>query len=104
MSNDENVEQLSLTTEEYLYQMEEDLQTDDLYSNGKKLRILKDLIEKQLAQADASHGRIKHHKVSVLAKSQLALYERRKQLVLSKLSKIGKKEVLLSKICEDRLK
>jgi len=57
----------SVTTDEFLYQMDEDIQTGDLYSNGRKIAILRSLIEKQAREADASYGRTKHHKMSALA-------------------------------------
>ena len=41
-----NYEAPSFSTEQLLFKLEEELDTSDLYYNGKKLRILKDLIEK----------------------------------------------------------
>lgn len=36
-----------MNTEEFLFKLEKELDTKDLYHDGKKLRILKELIDQQ---------------------------------------------------------
>jgi hypothetical protein len=57
----------SVTTDELLFRLDQELNTTDLYNDGRKLRILKDLIEQQAKEAKKSFGRIKQHRVSTLA-------------------------------------
>jgi aryl-alcohol dehydrogenase-like predicted oxidoreductase len=60
----------------YLYQLEEEIDTNDLYTNGKKLRILKSLIQ--------SRKDIPTEKVilSKYAQQQLAVYNNKKKKIL----------------------
>ena len=57
----------SVTTDELLFRLDQELNTTDLYNDGRKLRILKDLIEQQAKEAKESFGRIKQHRVSTHA-------------------------------------
>jgi hypothetical protein len=57
----------SVTTDELLFKLDQELNTTDLYNDGRKLRILKNLIEQQAKEAKESFGRIKQHRVSTLA-------------------------------------
>jgi hypothetical protein len=56
-----------MNTEEFLFKLDKELDTKDLYHDGKKLRILKELIDQQAKQSKASFGKIKQHRVSTHA-------------------------------------
>jgi aryl-alcohol dehydrogenase-like predicted oxidoreductase len=62
--------------------MNNDLDTSDLYNDGRKLRILKDLISAQQKISKASYGKVKPHKVSIRAQQQFKMYDLQRQQVL----------------------
>lgn len=88
----------------YLYQLEEEIDTNDLYTNGKKLRILKSLIQ--------SRKDIPTEKVilSKYAQQQLAVYNNKKKKILGSQSlekhaeKKRQEEIALRKVYAEKMK